>query len=64
MRAMNRRLTNLETKVQQLMDKLVENNCKSNPCQNGGVCMDLFDDFLCECTSNWEVSQVDFNGST
>ncbi|XP_078658658.1 uncharacterized protein LOC144904005 [Branchiostoma floridae x Branchiostoma belcheri] len=24
-------------------------NCKSNPCQNGGTCLDRVDDFVCNC---------------
>jgi len=26
------------------------NECLSDPCQNGGTCIDLFDAYLCECT--------------
>ena len=24
-------------------------NCSPNPCQNGGVCTDLVDDYVCKC---------------
>ncbi|XP_053573639.1 lactadherin isoform X2 [Bombina bombina] len=27
------------------------NECSRNPCKNGGVCKDLFDDFTCRCAS-------------
>lgn len=26
------------------------NECMSEPCQNGGVCIDLHADYLCACT--------------
>ncbi|KAK7810797.1 hypothetical protein U0070_009502 [Myodes glareolus] len=29
-----------------------DNNCKSNPCHNGGVCYSLWDDFSCSCPTH------------
>ncbi|KAB7506967.1 Protein jagged-2, partial [Armadillidium nasatum] len=30
------------------------NECESNPCQNGGTCVDQIDGFLCVCDLGWE----------
>lgn len=30
------------------------NVCEPDPCQNGGVCEDLFDLFKCNCPSDWD----------
>lgn len=48
------RVTAISTQVETLIRKLEEDNCRSHPCQNGGVCLDLFDGFLCQCPNNWE----------
>lgn len=60
-RQINQRIITLSTQVETLIRKLEENNCRSMPCQNGGVCMDLFDGFLCQCPKNWEVDTVIFS---
>ena len=28
--------------------------CLSSPCQNGGVCEDLIDEYYCACAEGWE----------
>lgn len=53
MRTAIRRITTLESQVLLLKNKLNENDCLSNPCQNGGTCTDIFDGFICKCTPNW-----------
>lgn len=30
------------------------NECSRNPCQNGGQCVDLINDFMCNCVDNWK----------
>jgi len=30
------------------------NECRHNPCKNGGSCVDLVNDFYCECADNWK----------
>lgn len=34
--------------------------CSSNPCQNGGTCLNLHDSFYCICPSQWKVSHLVF----
>lgn len=31
------------------------NECLSRPCQHGGVCIDLVDDYSCECAPTWNA---------
>lgn len=45
----------LEDQLRAMQTLLRENECQSNPCQNGGTCEDLYDAYQCHCTSNWEV---------
>lgn len=35
-------------------------SCSSNPCQNGGTCLNLLNSYHCVCPNNWEVSSVLF----
>lgn len=53
------RLQSVERRVQSLQQRLETDNCKSNPCDNGGTCINMFGSFLCQCTKNFEVSKVE-----
>lgn len=53
-RTLTSRVNVLATQLSVMSSKLVTNNCRSNPCQNGGTCTNLYDSFLCTCTKNWE----------
>ncbi|CAH1775425.1 unnamed protein product [Owenia fusiformis] len=44
----------LETQVARLNTLLSSNECQSNPCRNGGTCVDQFNSFFCRCPSNWQ----------
>ncbi|KAK5640278.1 hypothetical protein RI129_011089 [Pyrocoelia pectoralis] len=52
--AINRRLRILQRKVNNLVRLLNRNECASSPCNNGGICQDLFNGFLCHCPEEWE----------
>uniref|UniRef100_A0A4W6FFJ5 EGF-like domain-containing protein n=1 Tax=Lates calcarifer TaxID=8187 RepID=A0A4W6FFJ5_LATCA len=34
--------------------------CSSNPCQNGGTCLNLLNSYHCLCPNNWAVSSILF----
>ncbi|XP_069688891.1 cubilin [Periplaneta americana] len=61
--AINRRLVLLERQVRQLRTLLTTNECSSNPCHNGGTCIDTYNGFFCRCPENWEgiLCNVDVN---
>ncbi|XP_050435751.1 cubilin [Adelges cooleyi] len=48
------RLSNLEKKVSNLVSLLSVSECLSNPCQNGGTCLDQYNGFQCNCPQNWQ----------
>lgn len=35
-------------------------SCSSNPCQNGGTCLNLLNSYHCVCPGNWAVSSTFF----
>lgn len=49
------RLQRVETRVQNLYDRLETDYCSSSPCQNGGDCLNIFGSFVCKCPKNFEV---------
>ncbi|XP_050328157.1 cubilin homolog [Bactrocera neohumeralis] len=57
------RLQSVERRVQSLQQRLELDSCKSNPCDNGGTCINMFGSFLCQCTKNFEgaTCQKDVN---
>ncbi|KAM6215214.1 cubilin [Rhynchocyon petersi] len=48
------KLLDLERKFQSLQQTVDKNVCSSNPCQNGGTCLNLHDSFFCICPSTWK----------
>ncbi|XP_032366699.1 cubilin [Etheostoma spectabile] len=47
------KVTTLETKVTALELTVQKVSCSSNPCQNGGTCLNLLDSYHCVCPGNW-----------
>ncbi|XP_065167947.1 protein jagged-1b-like [Atheta coriaria] len=37
------------------------NDCKANPCENGGTCIDKINDFQCICKDGWEGALCNIN---
>ncbi|CAL8311895.1 unnamed protein product [Merluccius merluccius] len=47
------RMSTVETKVTSLESAVQRRACSSNPCRNGGTCLNLLDSYHCVCPSNW-----------
>ncbi|XP_001377380.2 cubilin [Monodelphis domestica] len=60
---LNHQLMDLERRFQSLQQTVQRKVCSSNPCQNGGTCLNLLDSFFCLCPPNWmgPVCSVDVN---
>ncbi|KAL5010260.1 hypothetical protein ScPMuIL_012565 [Solemya velum] len=53
-RRLNSRLRNLRRQVTALRRLLRNNECQSNPCRNGGTCVDMYNGFICRCPAAWK----------
>uniref|UniRef100_U3KLX7 Cubilin n=1 Tax=Oryctolagus cuniculus TaxID=9986 RepID=U3KLX7_RABIT len=51
---LNSKLVDLERKFQSIQQTVDKKVCSSNPCQNGGTCLNLHDSFFCLCPSQWK----------
>lgn len=51
-----RRLTNLQTRLRMLKADIDVNECDVGPCRNGGTCIDLYKKFYCLCGEGWSGS--------
>lgn len=56
MRRTRARLNNLLGQLRQITAKLEGNNCTSNPCLNSGRCVPLYNQYMCLCPKEFEVS--------
>ena len=41
--------------------KLITDDCLENPCQNGGRCIDLKNDYRCKCKSGYSGRNCEVN---
>ncbi|XP_041486764.1 cubilin isoform X1 [Microtus oregoni] len=51
---LNSKLVDLERNFQSLQQTVERKVCSSNPCLNGGTCVNLHNSFLCICPPQWE----------
>nr|XP_044991063.1 cubilin [Jaculus jaculus] len=51
---LNATLVDLERKFQSLQQVVDMNVCSSNPCHNGGTCLNMHNSFFCICPRQWE----------
>ncbi|XP_048237900.1 cubilin-like isoform X1 [Haliotis rufescens] len=58
-RRLKTRVQTLETQMQNLQRLLTANECSTNPCHNGGTCVDLFNGYYCHCPTNWQGATCD-----
>lgn len=63
LRGLRTRVSRIEVQVARIVTGLGADNCRSNPCQNGGTCMNAFEAFQCVCPANWEgaTCSIDVN---
>ncbi|MEQ2183026.1 hypothetical protein GOODEAATRI_028354 [Goodea atripinnis] len=53
---LNTKVSTLGNQVTDLEQTFHKVSCSSNPCQNGGTCLNLLNSYYCLCPSNWAVS--------
>ncbi|XP_026326618.1 cubilin homolog [Hyposmocoma kahamanoa] len=53
------RLTNRVTNLQLRLNNDITDKCQSNPCKNGGTCLNIVNNYHCLCPSNWEGTNCD-----
>ncbi|XP_053408750.1 cubilin-like isoform X2 [Mercenaria mercenaria] len=53
------RVSQLEDTVENLQTLLTTNECSSNPCRNGGTCVDTYNGFFCRCTDAFQGPNCD-----
>ncbi|CAG5895667.1 unnamed protein product [Menidia menidia] len=47
------KVSTMETKLNALELTVQKVSCNSNPCQNGGTCLNLLNSYHCVCPNNW-----------
>ncbi|XP_048386372.1 fibulin-7 isoform X3 [Stegostoma tigrinum] len=65
-RTMKAKLSALQISVTKLTaDQPSEiNECASNPCQNGGLCVDAVNQYTCTCINSWMGRHCQYSGQT
>ncbi|GIZ03897.1 cubilin [Caerostris extrusa] len=59
--AVANKVQQLGNKVNTLTELLTQNECNSNPCRNGGSCVDTYNGFICNCPPTWEGTTCDID---
>ena len=45
--------------MRRMWRRLNTDDCASNPCSNGGTCVNTYSGYFCQCPDNWEGSRCD-----
>ncbi|CAG9816798.1 unnamed protein product [Phaedon cochleariae] len=61
-RRLTRRVSLLQRRMASFNRMIFNNDCASNPCQNGATCQDMFGSYLCRCSEGWEGWTTDESG--
>ena len=56
---MKRRVRSLTRALRQVLARVNADDCASNPCSNGGTCVNTFHGYFCQCPENWEGVRCD-----
>ncbi|KAM4718445.1 cubilin [Anableps anableps] len=56
---LNTKVTTLGNQVTELQQTVQRVSCSSNPCQNGGTCLNLLNSYHCLCPGNWAGPNCD-----
>ncbi|RUS68585.1 hypothetical protein EGW08_023653 [Elysia chlorotica] len=56
-RRLRNRVRTLERTMQSIQTLLTTDECDSNPCLNGGTCIDMYNGYICRCPSNFQGPQ-------
>ncbi|XP_065577284.1 cubilin-like isoform X11 [Artemia franciscana] len=54
LRRLRRKVNSLSVRILQIEQTLQTNDCSSNPCRNGGTCIDNYGRYQCLCPMAWE----------
>ncbi|XP_072174323.1 cubilin-like [Diadema setosum] len=57
--ALERRVADLEEDYSNMNSLLIQDECSSNPCMNGGTCIDLYNKYSCLCTPAWQGTRCE-----
>ncbi|CAG9792216.1 unnamed protein product [Diatraea saccharalis] len=53
------RLNNRVITLQSQISNMASDQCRNNPCENGGTCLNLVNGYHCLCPPNWEGKNCD-----
>ena len=49
----------MQSVVRRIIRRLSTDDCASNPCSNGGACVNTYSGFFCQCPDAWQGDRCD-----